>query len=197
MVLADRERIARDLHDVVIQRLFATGMELQSTVPHTTRPEVAKRINHAVDALDATIHDIRRSIFELRTPHGASLRTELRDTVEAAAETLGFRPVLDTSGPVDSAVPDDIVPEILAVVREALSNVARHANARTVRVSVRAAGGQIAVVVQDDGVGSDASLARGGMVNLGDRATDLGGTFEVNRSEGGGTVIAWRVPLNG
>jgi signal transduction histidine kinase len=197
VVLADRERIARDLHDVVIQRLFATGMELQSTVPHTTRPEVAKRINHAVDALDATIHDIRRSIFELRTPHGASLRTELRDTVEAAAETLGFRPVLDTSGPVDSAVPDDIVPEILAVVREALSNVARHANARTVRVSVRAAGGQIAVVVQDDGVGSDASLARGGMVNLGDRATDLGGTFEVNRSEGGGTVIAWRVPLNG
>jgi signal transduction histidine kinase len=197
VVLADRERIARDLHDVVIQRLFATGMELQSTVPHTTEPEVGKRINHAVDALDATIHDIRRSIFELRTPLGVSLRTELRDTVEAAAGVLGFRPVLDTSGPVDSAVPDDIVPEILAVVREALSNVARHANARTVRVSVRAADGQIAVVVQDDGVGADASLARGGMVNLGDRATDLGGTFEVNRSEGGGTVIDWRVPLNG
>jgi signal transduction histidine kinase len=197
VVLEDRERIARDLHDVVIQRLFATGMELQSTVPHTTRPEVAKRINHAVDALDATIRDIRRSIFELRTPTGVSLRTELRDTVEAAAETLGFRPVLDTSGPVDSAVPDDVVPEILAVVREATANVARHAKATMVRVSVRAADGQVAVIVQDDGIGADASLARGGLVNLLDRATDLGGTFDVRRAEGGGTVLDWRVPLNG
>ncbi len=197
VVLEDRERIARDLHDVVIQRLFATGMELQSAVPHTTRPEVAKRINNAVDALDATIRDIRRSIFELRTPLGVSLRTELRDTVEAAAGVLGFRPVLDTSGPVDSAVPDDIVPEILAVVREALANVARHAKANTVRVSVRAADGQVAVIVQDDGVGADASLARGGLVNLLDRARDLGGTFEVRRGEAAGTVIDWRVPLSG
>jgi signal transduction histidine kinase len=197
VVLEDRERIARDLHDVVIQRLFATGMELQSTVPHTTRPEVAKRINNAVDALDATIRDIRRSIFELRTPLGVSLRTELRDAVDAAAGVLGFQPVLDTSGPVDSAVPDDIVPEILAVVREALANVARHAKAHTVRVSVRAADGQVAVVVQDDGVGADAALARGGLVNLQDRAADLGGTFEVRHAEGAGTVIDWRVPLTG
>ena len=197
VVLEDRERIARDLHDVVIQRLFATGMELQSTVPHTTRPEVAKRINNAVDALDATIHDIRRSIFELRTPLGVSLRTELRDTVEAAAGVLGFRPVLDTSGPVDSAVPDDIVPEILAVVREALANVARHAKASAVRVSVRAADGQVTVVVQDDGVGADPALARGGLLNLRDRARDLGGTFEVRPGESAGTVIDWRVPLTG
>jgi signal transduction histidine kinase len=197
VVLEDRERIARDLHDVVIQRLFATGMELQSTVPLTTRPEVTTRINNAVDALDATIRDIRRSIFELRTPQGVSLRTELRDTVAAAAGVLGFRPVLDTSGPVDSAVPDDIVPEILAVVREALANVARHAKAHTVRVSVRAGDGQVAVVVQDDGVGADAALARGGLVNLLDRAADLGGTFEVRRGEGEGTVIDWRVPLSG
>ena len=197
VVLEDRERIARDLHDVVIQRLFATGMELQSAVPHTTRPEVAKRINHAVDALDETIRDIRRSIFELRTPIGVSLRTELHDVVEAAASVLGFRPVLDTSGPVDSAVPDDIVPEILAVVREALTNAARHAKANTVRVSVRAADGRLAVVVQDDGVGADASLARGGLVNLLDRAADLGGTFEVRRGEAGGTVLDWRVPLTG
>jgi signal transduction histidine kinase len=197
LVLEDRERIARDLHDVVIQRLFATGMELQSTVPHTSRPEVAKRINNAVDALDATIRDIRRSIFELRTPQGASLRTELRDTVEAAAGVLGFRPVLDTSGPVDSAVPEDIVPEILAVLREALANVARHAKATAVRVSVRATDGQVAVIVQDDGIGIDPALARGGLVNLRDRAGDLGGTFEVRRDEGGGTVIDWRVPLSG
>ncbi len=197
VVLEDRERIARDLHDLVIQRLFATGMALQSAVPHTSRPEVAKRLNNAVDALDETIRDIRRSIFELRTPLGVSLRTELRDTVDAAAVTLGFRPVLDTTGPVDSAVPDDIVPEILAVVREALANVARHAKASSVRLSVRAADGQLAVIVQDDGVGTDPALARGGLVNLRDRARDLGGTFDVSRGEGAGTVIDWRVPLNG
>jgi signal transduction histidine kinase len=197
VVLADRERIARDLHDVVIQRLFATGMELQSTVPHTTRPEVAKRINKAVDALDATIRDIRRSIFELRTPAGVSLRTQLRDTVDAAAGVLGFRPQLDTSGPVDSAVPDDIVPEILAVLRETLANVARHAQATAVRVSVRTADGQVTVCVEDDGVGTDPARARGGLVNLQDRARDLGGTFELLPSPGGGTLVDWRVPLTG
>lgn len=197
VVLADRERIARDLHDVVIQRLFATGMELQSAVPHTTRPEVARRINKAVDALDATIRDIRRSIFELRSPAGVSLRTQLRDTVEAAAGVLGFRPVLDTSGPVDSAVPDDIVPEILAVVREALTNVARHAEATTVRVSVRTADDQVMVCVEDDGVGTGPARARGGLVNLQDRARDLGGTFELRPGPYGGTLIDWCVPLTG
>jgi signal transduction histidine kinase len=197
VVLEDRERIARDLHDVVIQRLFATGMELQSTVPHTTRPEVAKRINNAVDALDETIRDIRRSIFELRTPVGTSLRGELRDAVEAAAGVLGFRPVLETSGPVDSAVPDDVVPQILAVLREALTNVARHAKAGSVRVSVRAGDGQVALIVEDDGIGTDLARARGGLVNLQDRATDLGGALEVRAGDKGGTVLDWRVPLSG
>jgi signal transduction histidine kinase len=195
VVLEDRERIARDLHDVVIQRLFATGMQLQSTVPHTTRPEVARRINAAVDDLDATIRDIRRSIFELRTPVGTTLRSELRDTVDAAAGPLGFRPTLQTSGPVDSAVPDDIVPELLAVLGEALSNVTRHARASAVRVSVRAADGQVMICVEDDGVGTDPSHARGGLANLRDRALDLGGTFEIRPGTGGGTLLDWRVPL--
>jgi signal transduction histidine kinase len=195
VVLEDRERIARDLHDVVIQRLFATGMQLQSAVPHTTGPEVAKRINAAVDDLDATIRDIRRSIFELRTPAGTTLRSELRETVEAAAGALGFRPVLETSGPVDSAVPDDIVPEVLAVLREALSNAARHARAGNVRVSVLATDGEVVVRIQDDGVGTDPSHARGGLANLRDRARDLGGTFTVGATDGGGTTLDWRVPL--
>jgi signal transduction histidine kinase len=195
VVLEDRERIARDLHDVVIQRLFATGMQLQSTVPHTSRPEVTRRINAAVDDLDDTIRDIRRSIFELRTPVGTTLRSQLRATVEEAAGPLGFRPVLETSGPVDSAVPDDIVPEILAVLREALSNVARHARAGSARVSVRAADGQVIVRVEDDGAGTDDSHARGGLANLQDRARDLGGTFSIRPAAGGGTVLDWRVPL--
>jgi signal transduction histidine kinase len=195
-VLEDRERIARDLHDVVIQRLFVTGMQLQS-VAQAVRPEVAERLNATVDDLDATIRDIRRSIFELRAPVGATLRIELRDAVDAAAQTLGFRPSLDVSGPVDSAVPDDIIPELMAVLREALSNAARHAQARAVRVSVRAVGGEVILQVEDDGVGIDPNLARGGLVNMGERAHDLGGTFEVGPGPDGGTVLLWRVPIAG
>jgi signal transduction histidine kinase len=197
VVLEDRERIARDLHDVVIQRLFATGMQLQAIAPHTLRPEAAKRVSAAVDDLDATIRDIRRSIFELRAPAGVSLRTELGEAIDTAADALGFRPFLDVSGPVDSAVPDDIAPEILAVLREALSNTARHASASTVRVSVRAADSQLTVRVEDDGVGIDPSRARGGVVNMGERAHDLGGTFEIGPGEIGGTVVVWQVPLTG
>ncbi|MEU7909372.1 GAF domain-containing sensor histidine kinase [Actinoplanes sp. NPDC049118] len=197
VVLEDRERIARDLHDVVIQRLFATGMQLQGATAHAGRPEAVKRINTAVDDLDATIRDIRRSIFELRAPVGASLRTELHDAVAAATETLGFRPVLDTSGPVDSAIPDDIVPELLAVLREALANAARHAEATNVRVSVRAADNEVVIQVEDDGVGMDPALARSGVVNMGERAHDLGGSFEAGPGPGGkGTVVTWRVPFD-
>ncbi|MEU4240709.1 GAF domain-containing protein [Actinoplanes sp. NPDC026619] len=196
VVLEDRERIARDLHDVVIQRLFATGMQLQGAVPHAARPEAVRRINAAVDDLDATIRDIRRSIFELRTPTGPSLRTELREAVDAAAETLGFRPVLDTVGPVDSAIPDDIVPELMAVLREALSNVARHAQATTVRVTVHATGDEVVLRIEDDGVGADPAQARGGIVNMIDRAGDLGGEFEIGPGPGGrGTVATWRAPI--
>ncbi|GAA4601989.1 signal transduction histidine kinase [Actinoplanes octamycinicus] len=195
-VLEDRERIARDLHDVVIQRLFATGMHLQGAVAAAGRPEVAKRINDAVDDLDATIRDIRRSIFELRAPVGPSLRGELREAVAAAEPALGFRPELETSGPVDSAVPDDVVPELLAVLREALSNVARHARAGSARVSVRVADGELFLQVRDDGVGIDPALARGGVVNMGERAADLGGTFEVGPApDGSGTLLTWHVPL--
>jgi signal transduction histidine kinase len=197
VVLEDRERIARDLHDVVIQRLFATGMQLQSAIPHTTRPEVVRRINTAVDDLDATIRDIRRSIFELRSPVGASLRTELRDAVDAATEALGFRAVLDVSGPVDSAVPDDVVPELLAVLREALANAARHASASAVRVSVRAADRAVTVLVEDDGVGTGTTSPRGGLINLAERANDLGGSFDIGTGADGGTRLHWRVPLGG
>ncbi|WP_067500745.1 GAF domain-containing sensor histidine kinase [Actinoplanes sp. TFC3] len=194
-VLEDRERIARDLHDVVIQRLFATGMQLQAVAPHAVRPEAAQRINAAVDDLDATIRDIRRSIFELRAPVGAQLRTELGTAVDKAAAILGFRPTLDVSGPVDSAVPEDVVPELLAVLREALSNAARHAQASAVRVTVRAADGSVLIRVEDNGIGTDPAAARGGLVNMGERARDLGGSCRITPAAGGGTVLTWRVPL--
>ncbi|MDG4808657.1 GAF domain-containing sensor histidine kinase [Micromonospora sp. WMMD1120] len=195
VVLEDRERIARDLHDVVIQRLFATGLQLQSAAPMMSRPEVAKRINAAVDDLDATIRDIRRTIFELRTPMTAALRTELRDAVERATGSLGFPPRLELIGPVDSAVPDPIRPDLTAVLREALSNVVRHAGASRVDVVVQADAGRVSLTVTDDGVGCDGAAARGGLVNLRERAEGHGGTFEVGPVEPHGTRLRWSVPL--
>ncbi|HEY0696489.1 MAG TPA: GAF domain-containing sensor histidine kinase, partial [Micromonospora sp.] len=196
VVLEDRERIARDLHDVVIQRLFATGLQLQSALPLANHPGLAKRVNAAVDDLDATIRDIRRTIFELRTPMSAALRTEIRQTVEQAAEPLGFRPTLDIVGPVDSAVPEDVRPHLLAVLREALSNAVRHARAGRVDVEVRAERGRLTVVVTDDGVGTDPAAARSGLVNLRERAEERGGSFELARAEPSGTTLRWSVPLD-
>ncbi|MFC0003902.1 sensor histidine kinase [Micromonospora siamensis] len=194
VVLEDRERIARDLHDVVIQRLFATGLQLQSGAMNA-RPEVAKRINAAVDDLDATIRDIRRTIFELRTPMSAALRTEIREALEAAAETLGRRPELELVGPIDSAVPDALRPELTAVLREALSNAARHAHADRVAVAVRVDAGWVTVQVTDDGVGCDPAAARSGLVNLRERAERLGGEFQLDRVDPHGTRVRWSVPL--
>jgi signal transduction histidine kinase len=197
VVLEDRERIARDLHDVVIQRLFATGLQLQSATPLVTRPEVGAKISAAVDDLDSTIRDIRRAIFELRTPMSAALRSEIRDVVDAAGATLGFRPRLDLVGPVDSAVPDDLRSDVLAVLQEALSNVARHSHASSVEVTVEVAGRRLSVVVTDDGVGAPADAARGGLVNLRERAERHGGELRVDPAEPRGTRLCWGVPLPG
>ncbi|MCX4473639.1 GAF domain-containing protein [Micromonospora sp. NBC_01655] len=194
VVLEDRERIARDLHDVVIQRLFATGLQLQSGAMNA-RPEVAKRINAAVDELDATIRDIRRTIFELRTPMSAALRTEIREAVDVAAGSLGFRPTLELTGPIDSAVPEPIRPDLTAVLREALSNAVRHAEASRVSVAVRVDDGWVTVTVTDDGRGCDPAAARGGLVNLRERAERHAGDFEVRPATPHGTQLRWSVPL--
>ncbi|MGW1059808.1 GAF domain-containing protein [Micromonospora rubida] len=194
VVLEDRERIARDLHDVVIQRLFATGLQLQSGAMNA-RPEVAKRINAAVDDLDATIRDIRRTIFELRTPMSAALRTEIREAVDVAAGSLGFRPALELTGPIDSAVPEPIRPDLTAVLREALSNAVRHAEASWVAVAVAVDGGWVTVTVTDDGRGCDPAAARGGLVNLRERAERHGGEFAVRPAIPRGTELHWTVPL--
>ncbi|HEY3007483.1 MAG TPA: GAF domain-containing sensor histidine kinase [Micromonosporaceae bacterium] len=195
VVLEDRERIARDLHDVVIQRLFATGLQLQTAATLATRPEVATRINTSVDELDTTIRDIRTAIFELRSPVAAELRTDIRGTVEAAAESLGFRPRLELSGPIDSAVPREIRPDLLAVVREALSNVVRHAHATSVDLSVSVADGLVRVVMRDNGVGAAGAIEHGGLINLRERAARHRGTFVVDSVEPNGTIVTWSVPL--
>jgi signal transduction histidine kinase len=195
VILEDRERIARDLHDVVIQRLFATGMQLQTAARIAAKREVADRVNAAVDDLDATIRDIRSAIFELRTPISAQLRTEIREIVAVAAEQLGFRPAVELIGPLDSAIPAELHADLLAVVREALSNVVRHAAASVVRVVVAAEPGTVRVMVADDGVGLPADGRRSGLANLGARADRLDGTFETRANDPRGTVVEWCVPL--
>jgi signal transduction histidine kinase len=126
VVLADRERIARDLHDVVIQRLFATGLGLQALARKTAGDDARERLDRAIDELDATIHDIRTAIFELHRPAAALLRAALTAAVEVATRTLGFRPRLTVTGPIDLAVPGAIGADPLAVTGEALSNVVKY-----------------------------------------------------------------------
>ncbi|HLV57627.1 MAG TPA: GAF domain-containing protein [Natronosporangium sp.] len=194
-VLQDRERIARDLHDVVIQRLFATGLQLQTAARLAVRPEVAQRITAAVDDLDTTIRDIRTAIFELRSPAVTTLRGELRAEVDEAAESLGFPPDLELTGPIDSAVPEEIRPDLLAVVREALSNVVRHAHATQVRVTVTARNGRLTVTVHDNGIGPGDIQERSGLANLRARAERHGGEFAILAGNPGGTLLEWAVPI--
>ena len=195
-VFEDRDRIGRDLHDLVIQRLFAVGLTLENATRLTVRPEVGQRIAAAVDDIDATIKDIRRTIFELSAPAGsADLRSALGEEVAAAVASLGFTPRLRTSGPVDTAVPGDLRPHLLAVLRETLSNVARHARATHVDVAVDVTD-EVVLTVTDDGVGLPEGGRRSGLRNLAERARSLRGSFQVRRAgASGGTIAEWRVPI--
>jgi signal transduction histidine kinase len=196
-VLEDRERIARDLHDVVIQRLFATGLQLQS-VARLARPEAAARIDSAVDDLDTTIRDIRAAIFELRSPSAPTLQADIRATVDAAAASLGFRPRLRLDGPIDSATPDEVRGQLVTVLREALSNVVKHAHAGAVEVVVAVGSGELKLTVSDDGVGvPDGYDERSGLANIRHRARQLGGRFAIEPQEPSGTLLTWAVPLPG
>lgn len=196
VVLADRERIARDLHDVVIQRLFATGLQLQSAIRMPNRTDLDSRVSAAVDDLDSTIRDIRSAIFELRSPVPEGLQTDIRSAVRAAAASLGFEPELIVRGPIDSAVADHIQPDLLAALGEALSNVVRHAQATHVTVRLVAADGQLCLTVLDNGRGTLNDIdKRSGLRNLRERADRHGGTLSVEATEPAGITITWIVPL--
>ena len=199
LLLEERDRIARDLHDNVIQGLFATGLSLQGASRLAVVPEVRRRIDAAVDELDRTIRRIRTTIFELQPGPlgGRSLRRELSDTCAEAARALGFAPDLRIDGPIDTLADDRVVEHAAAAVRELLSNVARHAAAGTVEVVVTAAAGSLVVEVVDDGRGvGDIGAGGRGVANLRARAATLGGTFELAPGAGGGTVARWSVPLS-
>jgi signal transduction histidine kinase len=196
VVLADRERIARDLHDVVIQRLFATGLGLQTLSRLTRRDDVRERLGQAIDELDTTIRDIRTAIFELHAPVGVSLRASLIAAIDAATEPLGFRPRLEVVGPVDHAVDDALRSDVLAVLGEALSNVARHAHAQAVTVDITVGADVLTIRVCDDGAGCRPGGGGNGLVNMRGRADDRGGVFTLSSVDPHGTVITWTVPLD-
>ena len=196
-MLQDRERIARDLHDLVIQRLYATGMSLQGALPLIVRPEVADRVTRAVDAMDDTIGEIRSAIFALQSRHDLkqpALSERILDVASEMTGPLGFAPSLSLSTGLDDQVPAEVGDQALHALREALSNAARHADASRVDIRLQV-GSDLVVVVSDDGVGLGDSTRRSGLANLAERAGQLGGTLQVGPAGDRGTELRWQVPL--
>ncbi|MEV7521856.1 GAF domain-containing protein [Streptomyces sp. NPDC091371] len=200
-LLEDHDRIARDLHDLAIQRIFATGMTLQSAQRFVEHPQAAERLARAIDDLDATIKIIRSAIFGLREHEVPGTVPKLRlravQAVEEAAAALGFAPALRMEGLLDTDVPPPVADEALAVIGEALANVARHAGAGRAEVSLVVAEGVLTVSVGDDGGGIPAGGRRSGLRNIAERARRLGGELVLSAGgpDGRGTTLEWRIPL--
>lgn len=195
-VYEDRDRIGRDLHDVVIQRLFAIGLGLQGMLRRSSDPDLAARLDEAVTDIDDTISAIRRTIFELGgTDDAADLQSQVTHVVERAASALKFRPSLSFDGPVRLRADPAVVPDVVAVLGEALSNAARHAHASQVAVLLRVTGDELVLCVTDDGIGLPAGAVESGLANMRDRATRHGGRCTVGSAPAGGTAIEWTVPV--
>ena len=200
VLLEERDRIARDLHDLVIQRLFATGISLSGAARVSNTPQpVVDRLESAVDALDTTVREIRATIFELHQPVGhavGGLRGRVLEEAAAATVVLGHAPATRFSGTVDALVDDGLAGDLLGALREALANVAKHAQADRVEVLVAADNDALLLQVTDDGVGVPAELGRrSGLLNLAERAERYGGTCSITTGPAGGSVLSWRVPL--
>lgn len=206
VLLEDRDRIARDLHDHVIQRLFAAGLTVQSVAAGLRGDERAGRLERVVSGIDDTIRQIRTSIFELRGqlgPETGSVRTRLLAVLAEVTPLLSFEPRVRFSGPIDSLVPEAVVDDLVAVVREALTNVARHALAVHAEVALLASVTEVVLEVVDDGVGIGETERRSGLANLRQRAERHGGalvvtpgTSEQSPSTGKGTHLRWTIPLS-
>ncbi|MEO8105683.1 MAG: GAF domain-containing sensor histidine kinase [Actinomycetes bacterium] len=203
-LLEERDRIGRDLHDLVIQRLFATGMVLQGAQRLTTNPEVSDRVGRAVSELDQTIREVRSTIFALHdAAEGGGLRSRILQEVAAGSSALGFDPTVRFDGPIDSTVSDDVREHIIAALREALSNAARHAEATQVRVSLSVESDEVVLIVTDNGLGLPSEVGRrSGLANLAGRAEVSGGRFSVEavpdqHGAARGTRVTWRAPVAG
>jgi signal transduction histidine kinase len=205
VLLEDRDRIARDLHDHVIQRLFAAGLSVQSVSAGMGNSESADRLSKVVDSIDDTIRQIRSSIFQLRGelgPKTGNIRTSMIEAAAELAESLGFEPRLSFSGPIDSLVPDAILGDLIAVTREGLSNVARHAQASGVDVTLFVTGRDLTLTIVDNGVGIGETTRSSGIANMRSRAERLGGSMTITAMPAGtagtterGTQLQWTIPL--
>jgi signal transduction histidine kinase len=197
-LLEDRDRIARDLHDTVIQRIFAVGMSLQGAVGMTSDPALLTRIDTAVDELDETVREIRAAIFELheaRLP-GASVRQGVLSLARECERMLGFEPTVRFSGAVDTRVDGELADDLLAVIRESLTNTAKHAAATSVDVSIVCDTEELSLVVEDDGIGSvDRTTGGLGIANMEARARRLGGSCSIESILPTGVRLRWTVPL--
>ncbi|KAF5990744.1 GAF domain-containing protein [Streptomyces sp. WAC00263] len=198
-LLEDRDRIARDLHDLAIQRLFATGMTLQSAGRFIEHSQASERVQRAVEDLDDTIKIIRSTIFGLRSREsavGQALRARVVRAVGEAAPVLGFAPSLRMEGLLDTQVPGEMADHVVAVLSEALTNVARHARAARAEVVLETDGREVRLTVCDNGVGIPPEGRRSGLRNMAERAQQLGGELEVTSPPDGGTTLVWRVPVD-
>lgn len=197
-LLEDRSRIARDLHDHVIQRLFAAGLTLQAVASGLGPGEPSRRIIEQIGSIDETIAQIRESIFALKTdsrnPTGG-LRSRLREIVDRVSDQLPASASMRFLGPVDLMSDREVTDDAAAVVTEGLANIVRHAKAKTVTVTVEAADGQLSIDVIDDGKGFGGKAPRSGLANLLERATKRGGTFVVQDAKPQGTHLAWSIPV--
>jgi len=207
-VLEDRDRIARDLHDVVIQRLFASAMTLMSVQPLVSDPDARTRIEETVSDLDETIRQIRSTIFALHTatdPDAPSIEDRFRAQAEAATTVLGFAPEVDVevaaegsgAGVTDGgpSLPAEVADQLVVVLGEALTNVARHAQASRVVVHLAVTAHEARLTVTDDGVGIQPGGRRSGLRNMQARAAALGGSSTATARPDGGTRLEWWVPL--
>lgn len=194
-VYDDRDRIGRDLHDIVIQRLFVIGLRLQGGLNLADNPKLRGRLDQAVDDIDDTIRDLRRAVFELGTPdHSGDIQSQVTDLVNRAAESLKFRPSLIFDGPVRLRSTPEVTQDVVAVLGEALSNTVRHAHATEVEVSL-SAGSALVLRVRDDGRGVPADAVESGLTNMRHRAEAHGGRCTVEPATPKGTVVEWSVPL--
>jgi signal transduction histidine kinase len=196
LLLEDRARIARDLHDHVIQQVFAAGLVIQATASRLREPSEVSALQEVVGNLDEAIKQIRVSIFQLQPPVPGGLRSAVMDVVSEVQPGLGVDPRLDLDGPIDSVATPDLVSDVTAVVREALVNVARHAAASTVVLSMHATTSRLTVTVSDDGVGVGGGERRSGLENMRQRAERrLGSMIVAEVPDLGGTTLVWTVPI--
>jgi len=196
-VVEDRERIARDLHDTVIQRMFAIGLRMQGLAATTSEAATVERLKQMIEDLDDTVRDIRTTIFELQRPRipGRSLRQEILDLVDEINSPSNLSIAIQFDGPVDLAVPDTTADHLIAVVRESVTNAVRHSGGSEIAIDI-SVGDHLEARVSDNGSGVEDHAPRGnGLRNMQSRALELGGECKVDRSQSDGTLVTWRVPV--